>query len=166
MNFNEAKKKIDAALGTAEEKLAGLGITVTRELEVTENQISECESETLYIIGSLALTGEGLTEDDTYYLSIEARVEAGEVSEEALDEAIAKFDARALEAYERLSQAEDKLATLVLMGKEVDEELERVYAEEAAKNEKAIKKDLKLAIIGTVGIIVLVVLAVVLSKLL
>ncbi|MBR7116164.1 MAG: hypothetical protein IKC87_00435 [Clostridia bacterium] len=166
MNFNEAKKKIDAALGTAEEKLAGLGITVTRELEVTENQISECESETLYIIGSLALTGEGLTEDDTYYLSIEARVDAGEVSEEALDEAIAKFDARALEAYERLSQAEDKLATLVLMGKEVDEELERVYAEEAAKNEKAIKKDLKLAIIGTVGIIVLLVLAVVLSKLL
>ena len=166
MNLNEAKKKIDEALGAKEAKLKELGITVTKELEVTENQISENESEALYIIGSLALTGEGLNEDDTYYLSIEARVEAGEVNEKALDEQITAFISRAEVAYDRLSAADDKLATLVLMGKEIDEELEKVYAEEAAKNEKAIKKDLKLAIIGTVGIIILVVLAVVLSKLL
>ena len=166
MTYTEAKEKIEALLTEARAKLEPLGITVSTETELVENRISETEVEPLMLLGAVALTMDGLTEDDTYYVSIEARIEDGEVSDAALEEAVPKFHDRIDAVYERLSAAEDKTATLVEMGKEVDAELERLYEEEVARSERAMKRDLKLAIIGSAAIIILVIVAVILSKLL
>lgn len=166
MIYTEAKEKIEALLNEAKAKLEPLGLNLSLETELVENQISETESEPLMIIGSVALTMDGLTEDDTYYVSIEATVEGTEVSDESLEEATPKFLDRIEAVYERLSAAEDKTATLIEMGKEVDEELERLYEEEVARNERAMKRDLKLAIIGTAAIVGAVVIALILSAIL
>ena len=164
MIYTEAKARIEELLDNAKKTLEMDGITVTTEIEVIENKITDTESEPLAVLGSIALSAEGLTEDDTYYISIEAKIEAGEVSSEALEEAIPGFMERVNSAQDRLSAAEDKTATLVEMGKEVDEEIERRYAEEALKRELAMKRDLKLALFGTGAIILFVILMVILSK--
>lgn len=165
MNYTEAKEKIDALLTEAKEKLDSLGIAATAETELVENKISETESEPLMILGSIALTMDGLEEDDTYYVSIEARIEGGEVNSEALAEAEPKFKERISAAYERLAASENKRATLLEMGKEVDEEMERIYREEVEREARAMKRDLKIAIIGS-AVLVLIVAAAVLIKLL
>lgn len=165
MKFTEAKEKIEALLAAAGERITAAGVKVTPETELIENQISETEAEPLMLLGSLALYTDGMGEDDVYYISVEAKIEGGEVSDEALEAAMPKFDARVAEAAERLSAAEDKTETLLAMGREVDAELERLYEEEARRNEAAMKRDLKIAIIGSAAIIVLVVLAVIISKL-
>ena len=165
MNYTEAKAKLDALLEDAKSALNLPGLVVMAETEVIENAISESESEPLLILAVLALSAEGLTEDDTYYISAEAKIEGGEIDESALEDAIARFNARLGEANERLSAAEDIPATVIAMGKEVDDELERIYAEEVARSERAMKRDLKTAVIGAVGIFVVVILAVILSNL-
>ena len=165
MIYTEAKEKIEAALALAKEKLDSLGINVSCECELVENKISEEESEPLLVLGSLALTMDGLGEDDTYYISVEAQVDGGEVNDEALEEAMPKFNERVESVYARLSAAEDKMAALVEMGKEIDAELERLYEEEVARAQRAIKRDLKLAVIGTALLIAAVIVAFVIKAL-
>ena len=163
MKFIEAKAKLEELLGKAKDSLAIDGIIASVELDITENPISDEESEPIMMLGSVALTAEGLGEEDTYYISVEARVEAGEVDGEALEDAIAKFNVRVSAAAARLTAAEDKTATLVLMGKEIDDELQRIYDEESARSEKLIKRDLMRAIIGSAAVLVFVIAAFVIS---
>ena len=165
MIYTEAKEKIEAMLSEAKAKLDALGIDVTCECELVENKISEEESEPLLVLGSLALTMDGLTEDDTYYISVEAKIEEGAVSDEAFDEAVPRFNERVESAYARLADAEDKKTTLIEMGKEIDAELERLYEEEVARAQRAMKRDLKLAIIGTAIIVGAVVLGFIIKAL-
>ena len=165
MKYTEAKEKIEALLSEAAAKLEALGITVSCETELIENHISETESEPLMILGSVALTMDGLTEDDTYYVSVEARIDDGEVSDEAIASAEPKFRTRIDEAYERLEAAEDRKAELVNMGLEVDAELERLYEEELARSERAMKRDLMIAAIGTGVLVAAVIIAIIISKL-
>ena len=148
MIYTEAKEKIIAMLDEAKAKLDTLGINVSCEIEVIENKISETESEPLLLLGALALTMDGLTEDDTYYISIEAKVEGGECDAAALDEAAPGFFSRVDAAYDRLAAAEDKTATLLDMGREIDEELERLYQAEVERERMLMKRDLKTAFIG------------------
>ena len=165
MKFIEAKAKLEELLESARSALTIDGITTSVELDVTENQISEEESEPIMMLGSVALTAEGFGEEDTYYISAEARVEGGEVDDEALGDAIAKFNTRVEAAVARLNSAEDKPATLLLMGKEIDDELQRIYEEEAARSERLIKRDLMRAIIGSAAILLFVIGAFVISAL-
>ena len=163
MLYTEAKEKISAILDEAKAKLDALGITVSPEVELIENKLSETESEPLLIMGALALTAEGLTEDDTYYISIDARIEDGEVDGAAIDEALPKFTARVHEAFERLNAAEDKTATLLEMGREVDEELERLYEAELERERMLRQRDLKTAFIGVGLIVVAAILALIIK---
>ena len=165
MKFIEAKAKLEELLEGARAALAIDGITASVELDITENPISEEESEPIMILGSVALTAEGFGEEDTYYISVEARVEAGEVDAEAIEDSIAAFNTRVEAAVARLTAADDKAATLLLMGKEIDDELQRIYDEEAARSERLIKRDLMRAIIGTAAVLIFVIGAFVISAL-
>lgn len=165
MIYTEAKEKIEAALALAKEKLDSLGINVSCECELVENKISEEESEPLLVLGSLSLTMDGLGEEDTYYISVEAQIDGGEVNDAALEEAMPKFNERVESVYARLTAAEDKKSALIEMGLEIDAELERLYEEEVARAQHAMKRDLKLAIIGTAVVIGAVILAFVIKAL-
>ncbi len=165
MNYTEAKARLDALLEDAKRTLDMPGLIVMADTELVENTITPDQSEPLLILGVLALSAEGLGEDDTFYVSAEAKIEGGEVDGEALEEAIVAFNTRLDEAHARLAASEDIAATILDMGREIDEELERIYAEEVAKSERAMKRDVKMAIIGAVGIFAIVILAVILSKL-
>ena len=165
MNYTEAKEKINALLDEAKAKLDTLGILVSTEVELVENHITDNESEPLLILGAVALTMEGLTEDDTYYISIDARIEGGEVEDGALEEATPKFLERIDAAYDRLSAAEDKTATLLDMGREVDEELERLYQAEVEREARARRRDLKMAITGAAVLLLATVIALVIKAL-
>lgn len=165
MKFIEAKAKLEELLGKAKDALTIDGITVSTELDITENPISDEESEPIMILGSVALTAEGFGEEDTYYISAEARIEGGEANDAALEDAIARFNTRLDAAVARLSAADDKSATLLQMGKEIDDELQRIYEEEAARSERLIKRDLMRAIIGSAAILLFVIGAFVISAL-
>lgn len=165
MIYTEAKEKITALLNEAKAKLDTLGISVATESEIIENKITDEESEPLLIMGALALTAEGFSEDDTYYISIDARVEGGEVDEAAIDEAAPKFHERVDAAYARLSAAEDMSATLLEMGREVDEELERIYQAEIEREQRLMKRDLKIALMGAGVILLATVIALIIKAL-
>lgn len=165
MKFIEAKAKLEELLESAKAALTIDGIIASVELDITENPISDEESEPIMILGSIALTAEGFGEEDTYYISAEARVEGGEVDEEALEDTIAKFNTRTEAAVARLNASEDRPATLLLMGKEIDDELQRIYDEEAARSERLIKRDLMRAIIGSAAVILFIIGAFVISAL-
>ena len=165
MNYTEAKARLDALLEDAKNTLDMPGLIVMADTELIENTISQDETEPLLMLGVLALSADGLGEDDTFYISAEAKIEGGEVDEEALEESIVKFNTRLDEAHARIAASDDIAATVLDMGREVDEELERIYAEEVAKSERAMKRDVKMAIIGAVGIFAIVILAVILSRL-
>ena len=163
MNYTEAKAKIEEYLGMANSIFEGLGIRVNTDIEIAENQISEEESEPLLILGSVALSADELTEDDTFYISVDARIEDGEVDGEMLTEALKDFESRCEAIYERLNPSENKAATIIELGREVDEELERIYQEEVERNERAIMRDLKVAIFGTIATLLFVIAATIIS---
>ncbi|MBR2930807.1 MAG: hypothetical protein IKC32_06215 [Clostridia bacterium] len=164
MKYIEAKERLEALVADAKDKLDIVGVEVTSECEVAENSVSDTEAEPLMILASLALSAEGLSEDDTYYISAEAVVEDGEVNEDALNGAIERFNARVDEAAERLGAAADPKEMLLTMGKEIDEELERIYNEEVARSERAMKKDIKIALLATLALALVVIAAVVISR--
>jgi len=165
MNVSKAKEKIENALKFAEMELSGLGINVTSELEVAGNELDGGEVDVLMLLGSLAISADGLTEDDTYYDSIDVKVTADEVDENLLENAVNAFCERVSAIKTRLAIAEDPAAAVKEMGLEVDRELETKYREEMAREHKAVKRDLRIAIIATVGLLLVALAFVVVSSL-
>lgn len=165
MNVTDAKLKIEDALATARTELAGLGADIKDELDVMENELKDGGSEVINIIGALALSAEGLTEEDTFYLSIEAKVEGGEVDETLLSEALGAFHERVAKVKDRLAAAENISEAIKEMDREIDEELEAKYREEMERTNKAVKRDLKIAIGATVAIVLIALLFVIVSNL-
>ena len=166
MNLNEAKIAIDEALKRAEAQLDIPGLKLTREIEVAENELNDGTTEALMVLGSLAISAEGLTEDDTYYLSIDAKVNAGEVDEALLGKSVAALPERVNAIKARLAEADDVAEAVKAMGLEVDEELETKFREELAREHGAVKRDLKLAIFATAAMLLVAVVFVIVSTLL
>ena len=166
MNVNEAKAKIEAALNAAVAELDGLGASVSAEVEVTGNELDGGEVDVLMLLGSLAITADGLTEEDTYYDSIDVKVTADEVNDTLLDNAIAAFSERVADIKTRLASAENAAEAVKAMGLEVDLELETKYREEMAREHKAVKRDLKLAVFATAALLLVGIVFVVVSALL
>ncbi len=166
MNLNDARLKIEEALSSAEAELAVLGILVSGEIDIAENELDSGEREPLVILGSLAVSAEGLGEDDIYYLSIEAKVTEGEVDESELDAAIAAYKERVTGLRARLEGQTDIAEALREAGKEIDEELEEQFRKELEKTDKLVKRDLKIAICATVLMLIAAVVFVVVSKIL
>lgn len=166
MNVNEAKLLIEKTLGDAADKLGEVGVDTLAEVEVIENQINDCEVEPLMVFGSLALSAEGLSEDDIFYLSIEAKVRDGEVDAEALDEAVAALPERVELIKARLSGKENMAEAIREMSAEADAELEARYIEELERENARVKRDLKIAIVAAVVMLIVAVVSVVASRLL
>lgn len=166
MNVNEAKAKIEAALNAAVAELDGLGASVSAEVEVTGNELDGGEVDVLMLLGSLAITADGLTEEDTYYDSIDVKVTADEVNDTLLDNAIAAFSERVADIKTRLASAENAAEAVKAMGLEVDLELETKYREEMEREHKAVKRDLKLAVFATAALLLVGIVFVVVSALL
>ncbi len=164
MNVNEAKQRIEDALKAAEGNLAGLGINVTSEVEVTGNQLDGGEVDVLMILGSLAISADGLTEDDTYYDSIDVKVANDEVDDNVLENAIRAFGERIDGIKTRVASAADPKEAVREMGLEVDKELETKYREELAREHRAVKRDLKIAIFATAALLLVGLIFVVVSS--
>ena len=164
MNVNEAKQRIESTLAAAETLLSGLGINVTSEIEVTGNELDGGEVDVLMILGSLAISADGLTEDDTYYDSIDVKVSGDEIDEGVLENAIAAFCERVADIKAKLAGASDPAEAVRQMGLAVDEELETKYREELAREHKAVKRDLKIAIIATAALLLVGLACVIISS--
>ncbi len=165
MNVNEAKLKIEKALGEAQDNLSAIGVSTLIEVEVIENQINDEEIEPIMVFGSLALSADGLDEDDVFYLSIEARVVDGEVDGEALSEAIEPFGDRIELIKARLKGKENMAEAIREMSFEVDSEIEASYIEKLERENARVKRDLKIAIVAAVVMFVLAVAMAVASRL-
>jgi hypothetical protein len=164
MNVSIAKQRIEDALKAAEATLAGLGINVTSEIEVTGNELDGGEVDVLMILGSLAISADGLTEDDTYYDSIDIKVSGDEVDDNVLENAIAAFGKRVADIKAKLAGAEDPAEAVRAMGLAVDEELETKYREELAREHRAVKRDLKIAIFATAALLIVGLIFVIVSS--
>ncbi len=165
MTLLEAREKAEAALKAAEDALKGTGAQVLAELEVAENDLGDGESEALLILGTVALTTEELTEEDTYYISFEAKVTEGEVDEAELEGAIDEFLAKANNVADRLNAGTGATEVIKELDREVDEKLEAEYNEAVDAAHRAIKRDIKIAIIAIAVLLVVAVACIVFTGL-
>ena len=166
MKVNEAKERIEVALGAAETALSGLGANITSELEVTGNELDGGEVDVLMLLGSLAISADGLTENDTYYDSIDVKVTDDEVNDALLENAISAFTERVVNIKMKLSASKNVAETIKAMGQAVDRELEMKYREEMEREHKAVKRDLKIAIFATAALLLVGLAFVIISSLL
>ncbi len=165
MQYTLAKEKFDNALKAAEAEFSALGVKVLSELDVVENELDGGESEVIMLFGSLGLSYDGFSEDDVYYLSLEAKVYADEIEDGTVCDALSRFSSEVSGILERLKDSTDPAETLKLLGKEVDEELEREAKEALLRETRAVKRDLIRAIIVTVAVFAIAIISVIISKL-
>ena len=166
MKVNEAKERIEVALRAAETALSGLGANISSELEVTGNELDGGEVDVLMLLGSLAISADGLTENDTYYDSIDVKVTDDEVNDALLENAISAFTERVVNIKMKLAAAENVAEAIKAMGQAVDRELETKYREEMEREHKAVKRDLKIAIFATAALLLVGLAFVIISSLL
>ena len=165
MIANEAKIRIEEALGAAAEELNIEGVLTKSEVEIVTNTLEDGTEEELMVFGSLAIFAEGLTEDETFYLSLEAKVNEGEVDSEALEMAISALPRRVAVIKSRLAAEEDKAAAIRVIGEEVDRELEAQYMAEVERQQKRATRDLVMALVATGAILLASFAAVIITKL-
>ena len=165
MTLLEARERASAALKAAEDILKDSGANILTELEVAENDLGDGNSEALLVLGTVALTAEGLEEDDTYYISFETNVNEGKVDEAQLEGAIEAFLATTSEVAARFNEGADAAEVIKELDREVDERLEAEYkaAIEAAHN--ATKRDIKMAIIAIAVLAVVAIICIVATNL-
>lgn len=165
MILTDARNKAEAALKTAENTLVGYGLKLVTELEVAENDLGEGESEALLVLGTIALSTDELSEDDTYYISFEAKVTDGEVDDTELEAAIAEFFDKVNSVADRLNMGPDATTVIKVLDREVDEEIEAEYREAVDAAHRAVKRDMKVIIFAIVVLLVVAVASAVISAL-
>ncbi|MBQ8371329.1 MAG: hypothetical protein IJX38_00100 [Clostridia bacterium] len=146
MTVNEAKDIIQAELDEAKSALSSLAITVKDEIQETKNDTDD-GTETVFLFGALAIYAEGMKDDDTLLVPLEAELDAdGGVACESLNAARAEFSRKVASIKARLEGASDLSAEITLLSHEVDEELERKYEERLARLNATMKRNIIMAL--------------------
>ena len=165
MDYISIKEKIEALLADAKLKLEAEGVIADVEVEVSENDLGDGESDVLKVFGSIGVTTRELGEDEVFYLSVDAPVYDGEVDEDEYNAAVTEFEDALAAVLTKLGEMDDKTEAIRELDREVDEELERKYREEVERQQRAAKRDLTVAIIATVAIVIVAVGAALISRL-
>lgn len=161
MTLLEARETAEAALKSAEEILKDTGANVLTALEVAENDLGDGNSEALLVLGTVSLTTEELSEEDTYYISFEANVSDGEVNADELNDAIDAFITNATYVASRFNEGTSATEVIRELDREVDERLEAEYNEAVEAAHRATKRDIKMAIIAIAVLLVVAVACIV-----
>ncbi len=165
MTLNEAKEKIQAELDRAKASLASLAVTAKDEIQETKNDTAD-GTETVFLFGALAIYTEGMSDDDTLLVPLEAELDAdGGVVAESLDTAAVEFARRVNDIKARLEGAVDLGAEITLLSHEVDEELERKYEERLARLNATMKRNIIMALVTAALFAVIAVILIIIGKL-
>ena len=154
MKLNELKEIFDKELGAAKEKLEALGLTALPTVEVQENALEGGESEVVSVLATLAVSAEGLSEEDLLYICMsEDPDEAGEFDGERCEEDVRDFRAHVELLAERAGSTENKAEAVRAVCREIDREVAEKYQAELDKMNASVKKNLKIAIVATVALL-------------
>lgn len=164
MDYISTKERLEEHLGGAKKTLEALGVSVDMAVEVITNEIEGEESDVLKVFGSIGIATADITDDEVFYLSVDLDVFDNEVEDDAIDAAISEFDEMLAKVVAKLEASENKTEAIKELDREVDEELAEKYRLEAERQQRAAKRDLTVAIIATVAIVIVAIAAIVISK--
>ena len=164
MTINDTKKKLEDQMKAAISEFEGLNTIVSYDVQVSENTTEDGMVEPIFIFSALSVSASGLSEDDNILLPIDTEIEKnGEVDEAKLNAAIEKFNASVKSIAERLKNAEDINSEIKVIGKEIDDELEKDAIAKLAKENEAIQKTYKTALVAGLGVLAVAVLCIVIK---
>ncbi len=183
MKAQEIKARFEEELEKAKASLSEFKVDISANVEVEENELDNVikedimgeddagdaparEVEELVVFAALGLTAEGLTEEDVYYTSMSISLTDGEGAEEDVENAIAEFRASVEHAKEILSTNEDAKEAILALDREVDEKLHKEYLAQVEKTQKAVHRDLKIAVIAAAALTVIAIAIAVLTRVL
>ena len=164
MDYISTKERLEEHLGEAKKTLLAEGVSVDMAVEVITNEIEGEESDVLKVFGSIGIATADITDDKVFYLSVDLDVFDNEVEDDAIDVAISEFDEMLAKVVAKLEASENKTEAIKELDREVDEELAEKYRLEAERQQRAAKRDLTVAIIATVAIVIVAIAAIVISK--
>jgi len=165
MEISLAKEKMNDALERVKASLSSDKIDIVTNVEVATNNVEDGSSQELYIFGSISIACKGISDEDILYLPLDAEIVDGEVDGEKLEADIAKFEEKIAEIKGRLENTENVAEEIKLIGKEIDDAIDAKFREELAKADELTRKNLKVAVIATVAMLVVAVVCVIIGNL-
>ena len=165
MKYTEAKQKVEALLADAKARLEAYGVMADSAVEVVENEVEGGEVDILKVFGSIGVGTAELTEDEIFYLSMDLDVYDEEIDDEDYNAAEKEFGEALGELTARLEGADDKSGAIRELGREIDEALERAHREELERTDRATRRDLTVAVIALVALILVAFGCMLISKL-
>ena len=164
MTLNEVKALFEEELEAAKAKLEATGFIAIPSIEVEENELEEGGSEVVSVLATLAVSADGLSEDDVLYICMSEDPKTdGEFDGESCQADVDDFRAHVELVVSRAEETDDKAEAVRQVCREIDREIAEKYQAEVDKMNAAVKKNLKTAIIATVALLAVAAICIVIK---
>lgn len=166
MTVSETKSRIENELAKVKESFGAASEFVNYEVQIGENEIEGAHTDITYIFGSISIGTKDASEDDKLYLPLDAELDDDDnVDEDAFNENLEDFLKRIEPIRERLVNAEDPEKEIEAIITEFDQEMDEKYRLELEKFNRIAKRNLIMAGLAALAMVLVAVVVLVLNKL-
>ena len=163
MKLDEVNELFYAELDAAKTRLEEVGLIALPSLEVEKNELEGGGIEIISVLATLAVSAEGLSEEDTLYICMSEEPTEYDFDSESCEESVREFRNHVDLLIELAEASEDKAEALRKVCRRIDREIEEKYQAEIDKTNEAVKKNLRTAIIATVALLAVAALCILLK---